>query len=95
MTREALWRCRIKRVTCCLTLGEAITGVTIVVVHTYEELAMQEVIRIISARRATKKEKEQYEEGIPYQTLINLTLRKFASEEGELIISPKKKAVPF
>ena len=32
-------------------------------------------------------------EGIPYQTLINLTLRKFASEEGELVISPKKRAV--
>jgi len=32
-------------------------------------------------------------EGIPYQTLINLTLRKFAGEEGELVISAKKKAV--
>jgi uncharacterized protein (DUF4415 family) len=31
-------------------------------------------------------------EGIPYQTLINLTLRKFAGEGGELVISSKKKA---
>jgi uncharacterized protein (DUF4415 family) len=30
-------------------------------------------------------------EGIPYQTLINLTLRKFAGEGGELVITPKKK----
>lgn len=30
-------------------------------------------------------------EGIAYQTLINLTLRKFSSEGGELIISAKKK----
>jgi len=30
-------------------------------------------------------------EGIAYQTLINLTLRKFAGEGGELIISGKKK----
>ena len=32
--------------------------------------------------------------GIPYQTLINLTLRKFANEDGEIILkatgSPKK-----
>lgn len=32
-------------------------------------------------------------EGIPYQTLINLTLRKFAVEGGELVISSKKKAM--
>ena len=30
-------------------------------------------------------------EGIPYQTLINLILRKFAAEDGELIISAKPK----
>ncbi len=32
--------------------------------------------------------------GIPYQTLINLTLRKFANEDGKIILkatgSPKK-----
>lgn len=26
--------------------------------------------------------------GIPYQTLINLTLKKFAAEGGELVIRP-------
>jgi uncharacterized protein (DUF4415 family) len=33
-------------------------------------------------------------EGIPYQTLINLTLRKFALEGGEILIEarPKRKA---
>lgn len=30
-------------------------------------------------------------EGIPYQTLINLTLRKFATEGGVLTISSKKR----
>ena len=29
-------------------------------------------------------------EGIPYQSLINLTLRKFAAEGGVLTISPSK-----
>jgi len=29
-------------------------------------------------------------EGIPYQSLINLTLRKFAAEGGILTISPAK-----
>ncbi len=29
-------------------------------------------------------------EGIPYQSLINLTLRKFAAEGGILTISPSK-----
>jgi len=28
--------------------------------------------------------------GIPYQTLINLTLRKFAVEDGEIVIAAKK-----
>lgn len=32
-------------------------------------------------------------EGIPYQTLINLTLKKFAGEGGELVITTKKKKV--
>ncbi|HBF13845.1 MAG TPA: hypothetical protein DDW49_10765 [Deltaproteobacteria bacterium] len=26
--------------------------------------------------------------GIPYQTLINLTLKKFAAEDGQLVIQP-------
>lgn len=29
--------------------------------------------------------------GIPYQTLINLTLRKFAVEDGEIILTVKPK----
>lgn len=33
-------------------------------------------------------QKMALENGIPYQTLINLTLRKFAAEEGEIIIRP-------
>jgi uncharacterized DUF497 family protein len=38
---------------------------TIVVVHTYvERKAELEIIRIISARKATRKERAQYEEGI-------------------------------
>ena len=32
--------------------------------------------------------------GIPYQTLINLTLRKFANEDGEIILRPIKTASP-
>ncbi len=28
--------------------------------------------------------------GVPYQTLINLTLRKFAVEDGEIVITTKK-----
>jgi uncharacterized protein (DUF4415 family) len=30
--------------------------------------------------------------GIPYQTLINLSLRKFANEDGKIILSGHKKA---
>lgn len=33
-------------------------------------------------------QKMALENGIPYQTLINLTLRKFAAEEGAIIIRP-------
>lgn len=32
------------------------------------------------------------QEGIPYQTLINLILRKFAMEEGQIVISAPAKA---
>ncbi len=28
--------------------------------------------------------------GIPYQTLINLTLRKFAVEDGEIVVGSKR-----
>jgi len=37
---------------------------TLVVVHLYWETANNEVVRIISARKATKREKKQDEEGI-------------------------------
>lgn len=30
--------------------------------------------------------------GIPYQTLINLSLRKFANEDGTIILSGSKKS---
>lgn len=33
-------------------------------------------------------QKMALENGIPYQTLINLTLRKFAAEEGEIVLRP-------
>lgn len=33
-------------------------------------------------------QKMALENGIPYQTLINLTLKKFAAEEGEIVIKP-------
>lgn len=47
-----------------ITIGHAATGTTIVVVHIYKELRGLEIIRIISARHATRKETKQYEEGI-------------------------------
>lgn len=33
-------------------------------------------------------QKMAHRNGIPYQTLINLTLKKFAAEGGELVIRP-------
>ena len=30
--------------------------------------------------------------GIPYQTLINLTLRKFANEDGTIVLSGSKRS---
>ncbi len=48
-----------------ITMGVSADFQTLLVVHTYKVLDDDgEVIRIISARRATKKEKKQYEEGI-------------------------------
>lgn len=47
-----------------VTIGRVVTGATIVVVHIYKELRGLEIIRIISARYATRKEKKQYEERI-------------------------------
>ena len=48
-----------------VTVGRSADLSTLVVIHLYlEESAENEIVRIISARRATKKEKRQYEEGI-------------------------------
>lgn len=48
-----------------ITVGMAADQKTLVVVHTYKEYSSgDEMVRIISARTATKKEKEDYEEGI-------------------------------
>lgn len=48
-----------------VTLGRSADAKTLVVVHTYRIMENNhEVIRIISARRATRKEVRQYEEGI-------------------------------
>lgn len=47
-----------------VTLGQSATGELLVVIHMYKETLEHEVVRIISARKATKKEKKQYEEGI-------------------------------
>jgi uncharacterized DUF497 family protein len=46
------------------TLGLAADKKTLVVVHTYFDSATDEFIRIISARKATRKERKSYEEGI-------------------------------
>jgi uncharacterized DUF497 family protein len=44
-----------------ITLGQDRNNVTLVVVHTFKEVSQSDVlIRIISARRATKKEGHQY-----------------------------------
>lgn len=47
-----------------VTIGLAADCHTLVVVHLYRELGNNELVRIISARKATRKEKKQYEEGI-------------------------------
>lgn len=47
-----------------ITLGRATTGPLLLVVHTHVELSLDRVaIRIISARRPTRNETRQYEEG--------------------------------
>ncbi|MBU0474593.1 MAG: BrnT family toxin [Bacteroidetes bacterium] len=45
-----------------ITMGIASNGNLIVVVHTYKEINETVSIRIISARKATQKEKKQYKE---------------------------------
>ena len=45
------------------TLGNALGVVILLVVHTYRLHNGEEVIRIISARKATSHERRQYEQG--------------------------------
>lgn len=48
-----------------ITMGRAANSQTLVVVHTYRIIGKStEITRIISARKATRKEKNQYEKGI-------------------------------
>jgi uncharacterized DUF497 family protein len=63
---------------CCVTFVERVTGaeerwhaigsientIVLVVVHTYREEASDEVIRIVSARRATRRERKLYAQAI-------------------------------
>lgn len=44
------------------TLGMVGSVVVLLVVHTFAEQGGEEVVRIISARKATQKERERYEE---------------------------------
>lgn len=57
----------------------------------YRKKKIQKTLRLDADVLAFYKKLAE-KEGIPYQTLINLTLRKFAGEGGELIITTKKKA---
>ena len=43
-----------------ITIGQSLSGKILVVSHTYRKFEDSEVIRIISARRATKNEEKQY-----------------------------------
>lgn len=47
-----------------ITMGLAAGGHLLVVVHAYGVVDGTEMVRIISARKATRREKKQYEEGI-------------------------------
>ncbi len=46
-----------------VTLGQAENGKLLVVVHTFEETDEGAKVRIISAREATKRERQDYEDG--------------------------------
>lgn len=43
-----------------ITLGQTTSGKILVVVHTYRNINDEEYVRIISARKVTKKEVRQY-----------------------------------
>jgi len=42
------------------TIGQSLSNRILVVVHTYRKIKDKESVRIISARKATKHEEEQY-----------------------------------
>jgi uncharacterized DUF497 family protein len=46
-----------------VTLGQAENGKLLVVVHTFEETNEGAKVRVISAREATKRERQDYEDG--------------------------------
>ena len=48
-----------------LLLGKSINGIVLVVIHTFKEQDDEEIVRIISARKATKNEIKQYQERCP------------------------------
>jgi uncharacterized protein len=45
-----------------VTIGQAGGKYLVVVIHTYKDDEDQEIIRLISARKATSKERKQYTE---------------------------------
>lgn len=43
-----------------ITMGQTPSGKILVVIHTYRKIENEEFVRIISARKATKKEMRKY-----------------------------------
>lgn len=66
-------------------IGETETEQICIVSHCYR--GHENVICIISARRATRTEQRSYLDGIPYQTLINLYLRDCADNRSKIQMS--------
>ncbi len=48
-----------------ILLGKSLNEVLLVVVHTFRENNGEEIVRIISARKATQKEKQAYHKRCP------------------------------
>ena len=48
-----------------ILLGKSLKGVILLVVHTFKVIDRIELVRIISARRATKQEKQTYQKRCP------------------------------
>ena len=55
-----------------VTIGQSLNNKILVVIHTYREIKGEEAVRIISARKATNHEKEQYFErrGVSHEKRI-------------------------